>query len=135
MVVSRSCKGRTDQGEPCRAAPRRSSDYCIFHDPENAEAMQEARRLGGLRRRREGTVAVAYDFEGLDSVPQIRRLLDVAAFDALGLDNSVARCRVLIAVGLAAAKLLEVGEHEERLEAIEAALGPRLHLTTARGRR
>ena len=101
MVVSRGCKERTDRGEPCRAAPRRDSDYCIFHDPENAEAMQEARRLGGLRRRREGTVAAAYDFEGLDAVPQIRRLLDVAAFDALGLDNSVARCRVLIPAGLA----------------------------------
>jgi Mg2+/Co2+ transporter CorC len=38
----------------------------------------------------------------------------------------VARNRTLIAGTLAAAKLLEVGEQEERLAAIEAALGPRV---------
>jgi hypothetical protein len=126
MVVSgRTCKGRNDRGEPCRAAPRRESDFCIFHDPENAEAMQEARRLGGMRRRRESTVAAAYDFESLGSVPDIRRLLDVAAYDALGLENSIARCRVLVAIGMGAAKLLEVGELEERMASLEAALGSR----------
>jgi hypothetical protein len=88
--------------------------------------MAESRRLGGLRRKREVTVAAAYDYEGLGCVPEIRRLLDVAAFDALGLENSIARCRALVSIGMAAAKLLEVGEHEERLTAIEAALGPRV---------
>ena len=126
VVGGRTCKGRNDRGEPCRAAPRRESDFCIFHDPENAESMHEARRLGGLRRRREGTVAAAYDYEGLGSVSDIRRLLDVAAFDALGLENSIARCRVLVAIGMGAAKLLEVGELEDRVASIEAALGSRV---------
>ena len=97
--------------------------------------MAESRRLGGLRRKREVTVAAAYDYEGLGSVPEIRRLLDVAAFDALGLENSIARCRALVSIGLAAAKLLEVGEHEERLAAIEDALGPRVIARTSAGRR
>jgi hypothetical protein len=66
------------------------------------------------------------DLEGLDSVAGIRRLLHVALLDAVGLENSVARSRVIISGVLAAAKLLEVGEQEERLQAIEAALGPRL---------
>ena len=132
VVGGRTCKGRNDRGEPCRAAPRRESDFCIFHDPENTEAMADSRRLGGLRRRREVTVAGAYDFDGLGSVPEIRRLLDVAAYDALGLENSIARCRALVSIGMAAAKLLEVGEQEERLAAIESALGPRV---IHRGRR
>jgi hypothetical protein len=42
------------------------------------------------------------------------------------LENSVARNRALFAGALAATKLLEVGEQEERLAAIEAALGPRV---------
>ncbi|MGE0057934.1 MAG: hypothetical protein AB7T32_08110 [Dehalococcoidia bacterium] len=46
--------------------------------------MGDARRLGGLRRRREGTVAVAYDSEGLGTIAQIRRLVEVAAYDPLG---------------------------------------------------
>jgi hypothetical protein len=92
-----------------------------MHDPANAEAVTEARRLGGIRRRREITVAGAYDFEGLTSVPDIRRLLDIAAYDVLGLDNGVARIRAIIALSLAASKLLEVGELEERIAALEAA--------------
>ena len=126
MVVSRTCKGSNDRGTPCRAAPLRDSDYCVFHDPEHAEAMKEARRLGGLRRRREGTVAIAYDFEGLESIEQIRRLVEVAAYDALGLENSLSRSRTLGYLAQVSTTLLEKGEHEERLAAIEAALGPRV---------
>jgi hypothetical protein len=44
----------------------------------------------------------------------------------VSLDNTVARGRLLLGVVSMATKLLEVGEHEERLSAIEAALGPRL---------
>jgi hypothetical protein len=87
--------------------------------------MQEARRLGGHRRRREGVLAGVYEFNGLRTVEDIRRLLDVAALDTLGLDNSVARSRTLVAVVQAAAKLLEVGELEDRLQRLEATLEAR----------
>ena len=60
---------------------------------QNLIAAQEARRVGGLRRRREGTVQAAYDFEGLATIPQIRRLLEVAVVDTLSLENSIARSR------------------------------------------
>jgi hypothetical protein len=93
-----------------------------MHDPELAAEVQEARRLGGMRRKREATVAGAYDFEGLTTVQEIRRLLDIAAFDTLGLENSLGRARTLIAVALAAGKLLEVGELEDRLASLEAAV-------------
>ena len=45
--------------------------------------MAEARRLGGLRRRREVAVSGAFDFVGLQNVPDIRRLLEVAMLDTL----------------------------------------------------
>jgi hypothetical protein len=104
----------------------RDSDYCVFHDPEHAEVVQEARRAGGQRRKREATLATAYDFQGLTSIAEIRRLLEVAAFDALGLDNSIHRVRALAYLAQVATGLLEKGEMEERLLAVEAALGPRL---------
>jgi hypothetical protein len=56
------------------------------------------------------------------SIEAIRRILEIATIDALGLDNSIARARVLIAAVLAAAKLLETGELEGRLAALEAAV-------------
>ncbi len=126
MVVSRTCQARTDKGDSCRAAPLHESDFCVFHDPEHADVVQEARRAGGQRRKREVTLATAYDFEGLSSVPQIRRLVEVAAFDALGLENDIGRVRALGYLAQVAVTLLAKGEMEERLAAVEAALGPRV---------
>jgi len=119
MVVGR-CAGRLPDGRPCRAWPLRGEPYCLWHSPDREEEAAEARRLGGLRRRREKTVAGVYDFEGLGSIEAIRRILAIAIFDVLGLENSIARARVLIAGALAAAKLLETGDLEERLAALEA---------------
>jgi hypothetical protein len=107
-------------GRPCRARPLRDVPFCFWHAPGNEEEVAEARRLGGLRRRREKTVAGAYDFEGLSSVEAIRRLLEIAMLDVLGLDNSIARARVLISGATAAAKLLETGELQDRIEQLEA---------------
>ena len=73
-------------------------------------------------RKRERTIAAAYDFTGLGSIEAIGRLLEIAATDALYLENSIARGRLLISAGLAALRLLEVGELEARLEALEQAL-------------
>ena len=42
-------------------------------------------------------------------------------------ENSAQRSRTLISLGLAALKALEVGELEERLEALEVAYKERMH--------
>ncbi len=118
----RQCANRKENGQPCRAAPLTNKEFCFWHSPENAEEVAEARRLGGLRRRREVAVAGAYDFAGLGTVEDIRRLLEVAALDVLGLENSIARARTLAYLAITAIKLLEVGELEERLNALEAAV-------------
>ena len=97
-----------------------------MHSPEHADEMAEARRLGGLRRRKEKAVSGAYDFEGLGSILRIRRLLEVAALDTLSLENSIARSRTLAYLAQVSVNLLEKGEIEERLAAVEGALGPRL---------
>ena len=109
-------------GDLCRATPLKKGDYCLMHSPEHAAEVAEARRLGGLRRRREVTVSGAYDFDGLETVADIRRILMIAAVDTLGLDNSIPRARTLISLVLAAAKLLETGELEQRLASLEAAV-------------
>ena len=55
----------------------------------------------------------------------IRRLLDIVVADVVGLENGIARLRVLISTAAAATNLLKVGEFEERLTALEAAVGHR----------
>lgn len=125
MVARRLCAFVMPNGRNCHAGPQRDQPYCFSHDPERAQDAAEARRLGGLRRRKEGTVAVAYDLPGLDSVAGIRRLLDIVVTDGLGLDNGIARLRILISTAATAMNLLTVGELEERIAALEAAIGHR----------
>ena len=107
----------------CQAAPVKDGDHCFWHSPEYAEDVAEARRLGGLRRRREVAVSGAYEVNGLETVGDLRRLLVIAALDTLGLENSIARARTLGYLVGVAGKLLETGELEERLAALEAAHG------------
>jgi hypothetical protein len=92
-----------------------------MHDPQNAEAMAEARRLGGLRRRREVVVSGAFDFAGIDSVADIKRLVVVAIVDTLALESSIARNRTIGYLSQVALKAHEVGELQDRIAALEAA--------------
>jgi hypothetical protein len=93
------------------------------HGRRQALSGRAAARWGVLLRRRETTLAVAYDFAGLGSSESIGRVIEIATLDDLGLENSIARCRVLIAAATAASRLLEVGELEARLAVLEAAVG------------
>ena len=125
MLIERRCAAPKTDGQPCQMAPLRDRPFCFSHDPERAEDAAEARRLGGLRRRKEGTIAVAFDLPGLDSVAGVRRLLDLVVTDGVGLENGIPRLRVLISTAVAATNLLKVGEFEERLAQLEAARGQR----------
>ena len=120
MVASRVCKQRTEDDRPCGSPPLREGDYCLWHDPDHQDEVAESRRLGGQRRRRERILSGAYDFDGLDSISKIRRLVEVAVMDTLGLENSIARARTLAYLAQSAARLLEEGEMEERLAAVES---------------
>lgn len=120
--MRRQCAFRGPAGKPCQAPPLHDSQFCLMHSPEHAQEVQEARRLGGLRRKREATVSGAYDFDGLETVTGIRRLIQVAVIDTLGMENSIARSRTLAYLAMVALRTLEVGDLEERLIALEQAV-------------
>jgi hypothetical protein len=125
MLIKRRCGGTKPDGQACQMAPLHERPYCFAHDPDRASEAAKARRMGGLRRRKEGTIAVAYDLPGLDSVAGIRRLLDIVVTDSVGLENGIARLRVILATASAATALLKVGELEDRLEVLETAIRQR----------
>ncbi len=131
-MAVRVCKFAKASGEQCGSPPLRDGDFCLWHDPDHAEEVTEARKIGGSRRKRERTVAAAYDFEGLASTDSIRRLVEIAVVDTLSLDNSVNRNRTLAYLAQSAIKLLDHGEHEDRIQRLEDALGPRLVKTGRR---
>ncbi len=119
-MVSRACTYQMPSGRPCRATPLRDAAFCFWHAPETAEEAAEARRLGGMHRRKKKTVASIYDFRGLRTIEDHQALLETAATETLALENSISRNRVIAQIVSAGAKLLEVGELEERLRALEA---------------
>ena len=122
---ARRCEAIAEGGGPCNAPPPREGDHCFWHAPDTQADAQEARRLGGLRRRREATLAGAYDFDGLASIGDIRRLLEIAATDTLELSNSVARSRTLAYLAQTALRCFEAGEMDARLADLETAVAPR----------
>jgi hypothetical protein len=92
------------------------------HSPEHAQEAQEARKLGGLRRKREATVSGAYDFEGVDTISDIRRIIEIAIVDTLAMENSLSRNRTLAYLVMVALKALEIGDLEERITVLEQAV-------------
>ncbi len=119
VMKARACRALNDDGRPCGQAPLTGNEFCFWHSPDHAHEAAEARRLGGLRRRKEQTVAGAYDFEGLGTVTEIRRLVEVAAVDTLSQENSIARSRTLAYLAQVGVSLLEKGNLDERLRALE----------------
>ena len=69
----------------------------------------------------------AYDIDGLENVSSIRRLIEIAALDTLGLENSVSRARTLAYLAQVALKALEVGALESRLAMVEQAVNSRVN--------
>ncbi|MBI2855085.1 MAG: hypothetical protein HYX87_09245 [Chloroflexi bacterium] len=122
--MRRQCAFPSPTGKPCRMAPLTDSQFCWAHSPERAKEAQEARRLGGLRRRRERTLSNAYQFDSLTSADGLARLLHIAVMDTLALDNGVARNRILVAIVLAGLRVNEAGDMEQRISALEQLVKP-----------
>ena len=99
-------------------------DFCFWHSPEHTEEAAAARKLGDQRRRRESTLAGAYEVGPLDTVAGIRRVLEIVTFDGLGMEISIPRGRLLISAVQALTKLLEVGELEQRVTDLEVVVKP-----------
>jgi len=95
--------------------------FCFLHDPDHQQEAAEARRLGGLRRRRERALPEAYELEDLDRPGGVTRLLQIVLTDALALDTGVGRARILLAIASIGIRLRESLEFEARLSALEAA--------------
>ena len=124
-MVGRACSYQMPDGRACRATPLRDEPFCFWHSPDTAEELTEARRMGGLHRRKKRTVATIYGFGGLRSIEDNQALLETIAEETLGLENSIARNRALTAIVATGARLIELGDLAARIAAIEATLGPR----------
>jgi hypothetical protein len=124
-MVNRGCTYEMSDGLACQAPALRGKTVCYWHDPDKAEEAAEARRIGGMHRRKAKSVATIYDFAGLRTVESAQRLMETAALETLALENSIQRNRTLISAASGAGKLIEAGDLSARLAAVEAAVGPK----------
>ena len=124
-MVNRGCTFAMSDGLLCRAPALHGKSACYWHDPDSAEDAAEARRIGGLHRRKARSVATIYDFAGLRSIESAQRLMETAALETLALENSIQRNRTLISAASGAGKLIEVADLDARLAAVEAAVSPK----------
>jgi hypothetical protein len=132
MVASRTCSFRKQGGEQCRNGAMEDDEQCFWHSPAHADEAAAARKLGGQHRRREHSVAGAFGIEGVTTIPQLQRIIEVVVFEGLAMQNSNERGRLLISAVMAAAKLLEAGELADKLAAINGVLEARLPATKRR---
>lgn len=123
-TTGRACQHLKRDGGQCQAAAQAESDYCFWHDPARAAERAAARKAGGKARhgRQIGATGPvkATPAIRLETVEDVRALLEQTANDLLTLENSINRARTIVALAGVALKALEVGEIEARLAAIEA---------------
>lgn len=124
MVTHRLCAFRFPNGKPCHSPPLHDSEFCLMHSPEHAKEVQEGRRIGGLHRKREATLIAAYDLQPLNTVEGVQRLIEVIAMDTVGMENGIARNRLLVSLVMAALYAMKTSDIEQRLIALEQTVNP-----------
>lgn len=66
------CQALTRAGAPCQATPQAGGVFCYWHDPDNAEAVREAARKGGVnksnRARAAKELADVMELDGVQAV-------------------------------------------------------------------
>ena len=122
-MVGRACTYQMADGRACRATPMRDGPFCFWHAPETADELADAQRMGRLHRRKKRTVATIYGFGGLRTLEDNQALLETITIETMALDNTIARNRAVNAMLATGIRLVEIGELEARLGALEAATG------------
>jgi hypothetical protein len=130
--MAKQCKGKTQTGKPCRMKPIRGGDYCFSHSPKTRRAQAEARKRGGENRHVPHFADPALLPATVEALPDAHQLLVYTLKEVSGMDNTIARARVLIALFESFVRSFEIGEIEARLSALELARNEKLPKKTHR---
>jgi hypothetical protein len=117
--MAKHCKGKTKSGKPCRMKPISGSDYCFTHNPVTRRAQAVARKLGGANRHTPHFADPTTLPAQVESLPDAHKLLTYTLAEVAGMDNSIARARILLALYDSFVKSFEIGELEKRIQALE----------------
>ena len=116
------CIAKTKNGRKCQAQSLKGKVYCFTHEPSNGKVRALARRLGGKRRRVGHVGDVSKIPAQIRTLSDILLVLDYVLLEAMPLENSTQRGRLLVAICGAFINAVQIGEFESRLLTIESAL-------------
>lgn len=119
-----ACEAVNERREPCGMPRQKDSPFCYIHDPARKAERAAARRRGGLTTARTRHEAESEPFPIYETA-DVQNLLAIAAGDIVAQPPSIARARAAAYVSGVALKLIELTEVEQRIAAVERALGER----------
>lgn len=115
------CKQILSNGNRCNANAKKSG-FCFVHDPLSAGKAAAARRKGGKRLRIPHTGDAGKLPQSVRTLEDVLSVLDYSLVEALPLENSVQRGRLLVAICGAFVEAIKTGELEKRIAALESAM-------------
>jgi len=120
-MSQKRCNGKTKDGADCKAFAG-ASGFCFTHDVEKGAERAIARRNGGLATKSPHYADASMLPHKIAKIDDVLQILDYALREAVGLDNSINRGRLLVSIAHGFIEALKVGELETRIESIEHAL-------------
>ncbi len=118
------CSAKNRSGHKCRSFALAGSSFCFWHDPQRANALADARRLGGYHRRVRRTPSLQIDAD-LKSIDGLLVFVESLIGETLKLHNSTHRSHALAALALAQKRILELRSadrkrsHDETMEFLQ----------------
>ena len=119
------CKQKTKGGLPCKMPAIAGGKYCFTHDPQSAGDRAKAHKAGGLRQRADHAGDPEKVPTSARTLAEAMQILDYTLAEAIPLENSIQRGRLLIALVAGYISAIQVGELEARLIALENTLSVR----------
>ena len=117
----KKCKGKLKNGKAC-SAHAGSSGYCWAHDPKLARKRAQAHKRGGRNSRHSAPASDLPEDADPTTAQGLQKAIATVFLDTWKLENSVARARALAYLASVQKSIIEVGELEGRIEALEQAI-------------
>lgn len=114
-----NCKASTTNGAPCKMPAIKGGRYCFTHSPAMRRLQAEARRRGGSNSHTPHAGNPETIPAQIATIQDARALLAYIKDELLAMDNSIPRARALLALHDGFIRSLEIGEIEQRLQALE----------------
>jgi len=119
-MVAKKCAGKNKDGSACRGYAGKASKFCFQHDPKQAKARSAARKAGGRANKTPHSKAKAPGM--VRDMPGVMELIDYVLAEALVLQNSLERGRLLVSIVGSYSSALQVGDMERRISDLEESI-------------